>query len=87
MDSQNNSLAPQTQEPQSPIKMTFQDYMRKVEECLMTKEGLSETEAKSWMTATWDPPLADGAKTATEELSMCYAQGLPPQTAAQVLIA
>lgn len=68
------------------LKMSFADYKKQVEECLMKNEGLTTEEAKAYLMTTWDPPLANGARTAEEELSICYERGRPPATAAAVLL-
>ena len=67
--------------------LTFSDYKKKVLECLMKTEDLSEAEAEGWMSVTWESPLSDGAKSAEEELSICYEEGLNVLTTAQILVA
>lgn len=91
MDSPNSNTNPQPQEtqeqqPASPLKMSLTDYLQAVVKWLRTSEGLSLTEVKGLMNQTWDPPLADGARTGRDELLMSYEEGLPPETAAQVLL-
>ena len=58
-----DSLNPQEQNPASPLKMNFSDYLAKVAKWLMTNEGLTRTEMRGLMNQTWDPPLEDGART------------------------
>ena len=82
-----NPQEPQEQNPASPLKIPYQDYLMKVVKWMTTNEGLTRAEARHWMNRIWDPPLPDGARTGREELSMLYEEGLPPEMAAQVLMA
>ena len=68
-------------------KQSFASYKKQVLECLVQNERLTETEAKSWMTAEWENPTPSGATTAEEELREYWEEGLPAQTAAKVLVA
>jgi hypothetical protein len=73
-------------QPKKP-KMSFADYKKQVEECLRTNENCTEEEVEYVMNAIWEEPMGSGAKDAEEELLMCYEEGLPPATTAQILAA
>ena len=56
-------------------RMTLDEFRRQVVQCLIKNEGLTEAEARNWMTGE------------DEDLRRYLQQGLDPLTAAQIIVA
>ena len=70
--------------------MTFDEYKRKVAECLMKSEGFTEADVKRCFRmrlAEAERLAGSRATTVLEELYEDFQEGLNPLTAAQVLVA
>ena len=69
------SLKMEDEQQKGYQETVFGEYKRKVVECLMKDEGLTEAEARDWMSGE------------DENLRKYLQEGLDPLTAARVLLA
>ena len=64
----------------------FDEYKRKVVECLMKREQLTEEEAMSWLSEDTEWQTADGPQTGDALLAEFCEEGLSPQGAVAVFL-